>query len=87
MKKDLDRLVELGYLKIFKIDSEWDDTCFVHSNKNGMVRLFLISDHLTKILKVTLGNEDLPRIVNGFPGDTIEKRPFDVTFTQAKQMR
>ena len=33
---------------------------------------------------VTLNNNDLPRVINGRPGDPIEKRPFARHFTKAK---
>ena len=33
---------------------------------------------------VTIGNRDLGNIVNGFPGDPLEKRPFDKCFTKIK---
>ena len=34
------------------------------------------------VCNVTLGNEDLANIINGFPGDPIDLRPFDKVFTQ-----
>ena len=40
VKKDLYGSVALGFLNRIENESEWDDMCFVHSNKNGMVRLF-----------------------------------------------
>ena len=36
---------------------------------------------------VTIGNGDLAEIVNGFPGDPIEKRPFDFNFMIQKVIR
>ena len=51
-------------------------------NKDGL-SLF----HMNIIFNATLGNADLPHIVNGFPGGPIYKCPFDVTLTQAKNMR
>ena len=47
----------------------------------------LYLSHRNSVFNTILGNTDLPRIVNGFPGDTIEKHPFYVTFTQAKKLR
>jgi len=35
------------------------------------------------VYNMTLGNEDLANIINGFPGDSIDLRPFDKVFTQA----
>ena len=40
--------------------------------------------HGKSACNVTIGNPDLPNIVNGFPGDPIEKRPFDFTFMKEK---
>jgi len=34
------------------------------------------------VCNVTLGNKDLANIINGFPGDPIDLRPFDKVFTQ-----
>ena len=44
-----------------------------HSQKKG-----------SSICNVSLSNRDLGNIVNGFPGDPIENRPFDYCFTQEK---
>lgn len=35
------------------------------------------------VCNVSLGNDDLSAIVNGFPGDPIDARPFDKYFTRA----
>ena len=47
----------------------------------------LYLSHRNSIFNVTLGNADLPRIVNRFPGYPIEKHLFDVTFTQEKKLK
>ena len=36
------------------------------------------------ITKVKLSNLDLGHVINGFPGDPVELRPFDFCFTQEK---
>ena len=38
----------------------------------------------TSITKVKLSNLDLGHVINGFPGDPVELRPFDYCFTQEK---
>ena len=34
------------------------------------------------VCNITLGNKDLPNIVNGYPNDPVKLRPFDKTFTR-----
>jgi len=36
------------------------------------------------VYSVNIGNRDLGHIVNGFPGDPLEKRPFDKCFSSVK---
>jgi len=36
------------------------------------------------VCSVNIGNRDLGHIVNGFPGDPLEKRPFDKCFSSVK---
>ena len=38
--------------------------------------------HKTSVCNVSFTPQDLPRIVNGYPGDPIDLRPFDKTFTK-----
>ena len=39
-----------------------------------------VVNHGKSVCSVGLGNLDLGHITNGFPGDPIEKRPFDFSF-------
>jgi len=38
--------------------------------------------HKGSVCNVTLGNDDLAHMVNGYPGDSLDNRPFDKTFTK-----
>ena len=64
------------YLDIINVES--DDE---HEDGEGDVCTFNVG---RSVCNVTIGNKDLGAIVNGFPGDPIEKRPFDFCFCYEK---
>ena len=39
-------------------------------------------EHKSSVMNVSLGNLDLANMVNGYPGDAIEDKPFDNSFTR-----
>ena len=67
--KDAPTILDLQQFLAEELDDGDDDDAFTLT-------------HGKSVCNVTIGNPDLPRIVNGFPGDPIQKRPFDFVFTK-----
>ena len=82
------QLSHLGYDHAYAVGSSLEASSRESSSSESQEVNELIKSVLQK-MKVaqrtpTLNNDDLPFILNGNPGDPIESRPFDSTFTKEK---
>jgi len=84
MKSRLDEIRSAGGAAPISVDS--DSSSDEISDENEDDGSVVDVAHVAKesITKVKLSNLDLGHVVNGFPGDPVELRPFDFCFTQEK---
>jgi len=83
MKSRIDKIRSAGAAPIsVDSDSTSDEIGDENEDDGSVVDVATVAKE--SITKVKLSNLDLGHVINGFPGDPVELRPFDFCFTQEK---